>query len=474
MGEKTKTGNSSGDIPAMPMRFSGYHQPKVRPAEDLFARVGPGTPCGEYMRRFWHPIMLSSQLGDLPKAITVFCEDLVIYRDLSGDVGLLHKHCAHRGASLEFGIIAEHGIRCCYHGWMFGNDGTLLETPGEPADSPHKDKYCQGAYPAIEYKGLIFAYFGPPALKPEFPFLDTLDMPDNDMVPYLIVSPCNWQQVSENSMDPFHVSFLHTRVAGPQFSEVFAELPIIVYHETEYGFFYTNARRVGDFIWVRVHDHMVPNFSQNGAIFENVERVRYFGRPGLTRWVVPVDDTNTMVIAWRHFNDRDDPHHKGRPQDVGLEKTDFYGQSRHQPLEERQRNPGDYDAWTSQGPITSHEREHLGTTDRGVAMLRRKLRQDIENLARGIEPVHLVVKNGRHIPTYGGDTILHIPANGGDDRKMILDVSHAIAAAYVKHQDLPDHERRVAIEKSLAGLNVGSADMINPHHGKMFEFKAAE
>ena len=160
-----------------------------------------------------------------------------------------------------------------------------------------------------------------------------------------------------------------------------------------------------------MHDHIVPNFSAQGAIFESVEKVRYFGRPGLTRWAVPIDDTNTMVIAWRHFNDRDDPYRQGRPEDVGLEKTDFYGQSRHRPEEMRKRNPGDYDAWTSLGPITSHEREHLATTDKGIALLRHKLRREIRELREGEEPVRPVPGSGGHVPTYGGDTILHVPAH---------------------------------------------------------------
>ncbi len=462
---------SQSDSHSRPTKFGGYHQPKDRPATDITARVGPGTPCGEYMRRFWHPIMLCVQLEDRPQAIRILGEDLVIYRDLSGDVGLLHKHCAHRGASLEFGIVAEHGIRCCYHGWMYANDGTILETPGEPPTSPHKSRFCQGAYRVIEYRDIIFAYLGPPEIEPEFPILDTMVIPDDTMVPYLIHSPCNWQQVSENSMDPFHVPFLHTRVAGPQFSEVFAQLPIIEYHTTPYGFFYTNARRVGDYIWVRVHDHMLPNFSQNGAIFENVGKVRYFGRAGLTRWTVPIDDTNTMVIAWRHFNDRDDPQNLGKPDEVGVGKTDFYGQSGERPYDERQRTPGDYEAWCSQGPITSHDREHLATTDRGIALLRRKLKEEIEKLQQGIEPTPPTVQNGHHIPTYGGDTILRIPANGGDDVNLIQDVSRAIAAAYLEFQDLPDAQRRAAIANRLEPLNVGDTRAVNPNHGKIFEFK---
>ena len=454
-----------------PIKFGGYLQPKDRPIEEITAHVGPGTPCGEYMRRFWHPVLLSSQLGKRPRVIRVLGEDLVIYRDLSGDIGLLHKHCAHRGASLEFGVIAEHGIRCCYHGWMYGNDGALLETPGEPPTSPHKTHICQGAYPVVEFKDVIFAYLGPPEARPEFPVFDAMVMPDNRMVPYIIYSPCNWQQVSENSMDPFHVPFLHTRIAGPQFSEIFAELPIIAYHETQYGFFYTNARRVGDYIWVRMHDHMVPNFSQNGAIFENVGRVRYFGRPGLTRWVLPMDDTNTAVIAWRHFNDRDDPDQLGQPDNVGIGKTDFYGQSGDRPYEERQDNPGDYEAWCGLGSITSHAREHLATTDRGIALLRRRLKREIENLQKGVEPLRPTPTGGTPIPTFGGDTILRIPSKGNDDAQLISDVCAMIAGAYTETQGLPDDDRRAAIAARLAPMNQGSTEEINPNRGKIFEFK---
>jgi hypothetical protein len=272
-------------------------------------------------------------------------------------------------------------------------------------------------------------------------------------------------------MDPFHVPFLHTRVAGPQFSEIFAELPLIEYHETKYGFFYTNARRVGDYIWVRMHDHMLPNFSQNGAIFENVGRVRYFGRPGLTRWVVPLDDTNTAVIAWRHFNDRDDPDRLGRPGDVGLGKTDFYGQSGERPYEERQDRPGDYEAWCSLGAITSHAREHLATTDRGIALLRRRLKREIENLQKGVEPEPPTPNETGTIPTVGGDTILRIPRQEGDDADLIRDVSRKIAAAYVETEALADGERRAAIAGRLATLNQGGTDDINPERGKIFEFK---
>ena len=456
----------------MPIKFSGYHKPKDRPIEELVSRVGPGTPAGEYLRRYWHPFELSCELGKRPRVVRVLGEDLVLFRNLSGTPGLVHKHCSHRGMSLEFGIIAQDGIRCSYHGWLFANDGTVLETPGEPAESPLRHKVCHGAYPVIEKEGVFFTYMGPPESTPAFPLIDAIVMPENTMKPYLIHSPCNWLQVTENAMDPFHVAFLHTRVSGPQFSEVFATLPIVDYHETERGFFYTNARRVGDFIWIRMHDFMMPNFSQNGAIFENVSKVRYFGRPGLTRWVTPVDDTHTMVIAWRHFNDRDDPMRMGRPQDNRGGKTDFYGQSGEQPYEERQDSPGDWDAWCSLGKIASHERENPGMTDRGVAMLRRRIRRDINNLANGIEPLPLQPKDGPTIPTMGGDTILRVPPTDQDDRQLILDLCRKVAAAYTETMHLPDDERRAAITAKLVPLNTADATQVNPDHGKLFEFKA--
>ena len=95
--------------------------------------------------------VLRTSLRDLPLRVTILGEDLVVFRDLSGAVGLLELHCPHRGTSLEFGLIAEQGIRCCYHAWLFDVDGTILETPGEPAESTLKDRLCHGAYPTHEY-----------------------------------------------------------------------------------------------------------------------------------------------------------------------------------------------------------------------------------------------------------------------------------------------------------------------------------
>lgn len=434
--------------------FGGYYKPKDRPSDDELARVGSGTPCGEYLRRFWHPIMMSECVGNLPLAIRILGEDLVLFRDLSGDLGLVHKHCSHRGMSLEFGILATHGIRCAYHAWCYGTNGQILETPGESAKSVLKDRIFHGAYPVFEYRGLIFGYFGPPAQKPAFPLLDMMDLEDNEMVPWQIHSPCNWLQISENSMDPFHTPFLHTRMSGVQFEDAWGELPVVDFHEREFGFFYTNARRSGDNIWVRVHDHLLPNFSQNGALYERGETVRYFGRSSLTRWVVPIDDTNSYVIAWRNLNALDDPEGRSKREEIGWESVDFYGQSVHRPALQRQTNPGDWDAWVGQGPINSHRREHLGQTDHGVRLLRNALRKGIRDLQQGIEPARPQAPDGQPIPTFAGDSIVRIPKSADDDPSVILRTSRRVAEAYVKFKDLPDTERRAAIGRELALLNV--------------------
>ena len=434
--------------------YCGYHKPHDRPVDDELSRVGPGMPCGEYLRRFWHPVMMTERLADKPLLLRILGEDLVLFRDLSGDLGLVHKHCSHRGMSLEFGIVAQHGIRCAYHGWCFHTNGQILETPAEAPASRLKEHLFHGAYPVVDYKGLVFAYLGPPELKPAFPVLDMMALPDNEMLPWQIHSPCNWLQVSENSMDPYHTPFLHTRMSGVQFEDIWGELPVVEYHEREFGFFYTNARRSGDNIWVRFHDHLLPNFSQNGALFERGEAARCFGRSSLTRWVVPIDDNNTWVIAWRNLNTMDDPERRTQREQIGWESVDFYGQSAHRPPLQRQSNPGDWDAWVSQGPINSHTREHLGGSDQGVRLLRNALRKGIRNLQQGIEPLRPGATGQGVVPTFAGDTILRVPKGAGDDRALILATSRRIAETYLRFQHLPDAERRAAITQELAGLQV--------------------
>ena len=265
--------------------YNGYHRTSMAAEDPELTHVGPRTPCGEYFRRFWMPVAMTAQMGTLPILVKVLGEELVLFRDLSGRLGLLHKHCSHRRASLEYGIISEHGIRCCYHGWLFDVDGRILEVPGEPPDSPIPDRLCHGAYPVRELAGLVFAYLGPPELEPPFPMLDTLSLPGNELVPYAIDYPCNWLQVAENPMDPFHSVFLHTRVTRVHFNPAWGAMPVVEWHRLadDTGIYLTNVRRWEDFLWVRTAEVMLPAIAQPPDIFQNPDREKFFPGVGITK-----------------------------------------------------------------------------------------------------------------------------------------------------------------------------------------------
>ena len=206
--------------------YAGYEtRLSERPDEEL-TQVGPETPCGEYLRRFWHPVYLTNDLYDLPVTLKILGEELVLFRDLSGTLGLVHKRCPHRQASLEYGKCEEHGIRCCYHGWHFDTDGKLLDAPRQPESLSDRLKLRikLGAYPVVEYKGLIFSYMGPIAEMPEFPVFDSMEFEKMEMVPYKAPFRCNWLQVLDAILDPLHTSFLHSNIGRVQFSEGFGEV----------------------------------------------------------------------------------------------------------------------------------------------------------------------------------------------------------------------------------------------------------
>ena len=210
---------SDSTVPVSAGTFRGYHQSQPADIDEEIARVGPGTPGGEYLRCFWHPVFITSELGDLPQAIKILGEELVLFRYGGEKLGLVHKYCPHRRASLEYGRCEDRGIRCCYHGWLFAPDGEILETPGEAPDAePAKvvrERTRLGAYPVIEYKGLIFTYMGPPDQVPEFPIYDVLEIEDMTNRPYKAPYACNWVQVLDAIMDPVHTTFLHSQNSHP-------------------------------------------------------------------------------------------------------------------------------------------------------------------------------------------------------------------------------------------------------------------
>src|SRR6266480_4913130 len=142
---------------------------------ELLTRTGPGTPCGELMRRYWQPAALSEELpvGGAPLPVRLLGEDLVLFRGDQGQPGLLGIHCSHRGADLSYGRMEDGGLRCIYHGWLFDIHGNCLEQPGEPQGGVNRDSYKHLAYPCVERAGAIWTYMGPgePPLFPNYPAL---------------------------------------------------------------------------------------------------------------------------------------------------------------------------------------------------------------------------------------------------------------------------------------------------------------
>jgi nitrite reductase/ring-hydroxylating ferredoxin subunit len=416
--------------PFLKSPYGGYLHREVPEEDAELTHVGPGTPCGEYMRRFWQPVCFLDELGELPHRIRILGEELVAFRDASGAVGVLELHCPHRGTSLEFGLIDAKGIRCCYHGWLFAADGTILETPGEPEPSTLKDRLYHGAYPTQEEHGIVFVYMGPPDRRPPFPQYDSFRRPGHRLIPgRQYFYPCNWLQIAENTMDPVHTAFLHTIVSGAMFTAEFGVLPELDFCETPIGMISVSTRRVKENIWARMVEVILPNLQQVAPIWEDGRREHGFSGAMMSRWIVPVDDANTMFIELRHVSEAE-----------GVTPAWFAdcdimlpGQLAADSYEAGQRHPGDYEAQVSQRPIAIHGLEHLGAADRGVTMLRNQIRLGIRAVRKGDDPGGLSRDAGAVIPTYCNDTVVRQPAaDGSADREVLRATGRRLAKAYFR------------------------------------------
>jgi phenylpropionate dioxygenase-like ring-hydroxylating dioxygenase large terminal subunit len=190
---------------------------------EALCRVGPGTPMGKVLRRYWTPAF---QLGDLPEPdcppirVTILGENFVAFRDTEGRLGFLDELCCHRGASLTLGRVEDCGIRCLYHGWKYAVDGTIMETPNL-ASATFRERVKHGAYPVRAAGGLGWVYLGPPGTEPPFPAFGWASAPAAEIAVSEIIMDCNWMQAQEGSIDSSHVGILHldtlaTMGSGPR------------------------------------------------------------------------------------------------------------------------------------------------------------------------------------------------------------------------------------------------------------------
>lgn len=348
---------------------------------ERLTRVGPGTPAGEMLRRYWWPIGFSEEVAKTPFAVRILAEDLVLFRDGKGRVGLVDQHCAHRGASLEFGRVEDQGIRCCYHGWLFDTEGRCLDQPAEPEGSTLKDEVRQPAYHTQEVSGFIFAYLGPDPV-PLLPKYDLLFRDDCHREIWSKQDHCNWLQRAENGVDPYHSQALH----APGYPQIALKRAEVDFDQTWYGF-RQSSRYPGSL--TNVSHQIFPSHTRRmGARVGDAPRHYLHFR-------VPTDDTLTTTFYIQAEIAAKGPYRlefRGRIKtERGVyERVDdgWWGITSHEQ---------DRAAQESQGLIHDRTREFLGTSDRGVVMFRKVLRDAIAAVEDGRDPIGVIrdpAKNG--------------------------------------------------------------------------------
>ena len=377
--------------PALPTRPEGtaYGRPPQQ-SNALLTQVGPGTPMGELMRRYWQPVLASQNVTSRPREIRILGEDLIIFRDGQGKPGLLYPRCMHRGTSLFWGKVEQDGIRCCYHGWKFDVEGNCLEQPCEPGGGTDAGRSSarQPWYPVRERYGLVWAYMGPPERMPVLPRYSCMEpledgetyiAYDNSMAAHADldgpeVVPYSWLHMNDNVMDPFHVQVLHTTFSGTQFVDAFVHMPKVKFEEMDGGIFYSACRTLDDGrVLDRISTWLMPH------IMSVPDTVLKEGRPNMLGISVPVDDTHCRILATFRLPEGVGP----IAPELGMAEFKPWGQKT---IEERQDQPGDYEAQEGQGAISLHSEEHLVTSDIGIGMQRRALTRAIETVRAGGDP----------------------------------------------------------------------------------------
>ena len=369
---------------------------------DRYTRVGPGTPTGELMRRYWHPIAAVSELKDRhTKKIRLLGEDLILYKDRSGTFGLLEPHCAHRRMNMIYGIPEEHGLRCPYHGWMYNETGACIEQPYEETEDPtgrFKDKTPMKAYPVEQKAGLLFAYLGPqPA--PLVPNWDVFAAPDVVRDAGYTVLPCNWLQCQENSLDPVHLEWLHaywTSYIAEQRDEPESKRPHrrhakIGFSEFDWGIIKRRVMEGGteqDTSWREGHPIVFPYFLRQGGSGLHRDHWGMMGPAFQIR--VPVDDTHTQHW-WVMCHPKADGEPEQQPEDMPffsppLIHLDEKGDPQWSILDSNSAQ--DIAAWITQGAIADRTGENLGRSDVGVIMFRKMLEENIRIVEDGGEPMN--------------------------------------------------------------------------------------
>jgi 5,5'-dehydrodivanillate O-demethylase len=361
----------------------------------LLTQVGPGTRMGNLLRRYWMPFAAVSTFETqsvLP--VRLLGEDLVCYKDLSGTFGLVDRHCPHRRADLSYGFVEDCGLRCNYHGWRFDETGACREQPFEDTAHPEarfRDKVRITAYPVQALGGMLWAYLGPqPA--PLLPNFEPFSWKNGFVQIVFSRVPCNWLQAQENSIDPIHFEWMHhnwsLRLRGADGARHLPHVHVD-FEEFEWGFMY---------------HRLLEGCTKENARYRAGRCILWpngFGpiRPQFIEYRVPVDDENTLSVVW-YFNRVP----RGREPYVQTSIPAWEGPIA-DPLTGRLITSHvlnqDFVAWMGQGAIADRTREHLGASDRGIILMRKRFIDDIERIERGEDPKAIVrdpARNATPIP----------------------------------------------------------------------------
>jgi len=355
----------------------------------LLTEVGPGTPMGNLLRRYWMPIAGVSEFDTVAiKPVRLFGEDLVLYKDLEGRFGLVDRHCPHRRADLSYGFVESCGIRCNYHGWLFDGSGRCLEQPFDDLAHPEarfRAKVRITSYPVETLGGLIWAYLGPqPA--PLLPNWEPFTWKNGFVQISKAIIPCNWFQCQENAIDPIHFEWMHrnwtVRLKG-DLGPYGKRHVRIDFKEFEYGFTYHRL------VEGMPEDH--PRWTIGRiALWPNC-----LGPNQHFEWRVPIDDENTLFIMW-HFT----PVPKERRPYVQQSIPTWEG-----PVIDPQTGRfitshianQDFVAWVGQGVVADRTKEMLSPSDRGIIMMRKRFFEDLKRIERGEDPSGLVRDPARNV-----------------------------------------------------------------------------
>lgn len=414
---------------------------------ETLAVIDRGTPMGDYIRRFWMPFLMTTDLPDAdgePVNITLMGESLLAFRNTDGDVGLIQRNCPHRWASMFYGRNEENGIRCSYHGWKFDINGSCVDMPTEAEDSNFRDKVQIVSYPVVERGGALWTYMGPPEFQQEFPEFEFFNVPPEHQYVSWNRQECNYAQAIEGGIDSAHSNFLHSSLDAYWRTEGWVEQgkrtgnlrdmyhardqhPKFFAEDTDYGVATGARRETGeDNHYWRYNLFLLPFYTMPPS----GPRQKFFHA------FVPL--TNTTSARWSFVWNLDRPIPRsdrqlwGRGYGIhselipGPEHYPVRNEANHYLIDrEMQKKVNftgiailadeDYSVQESMGIVTPRQNEHLGTTDVGIIKSRRRLLREANELRDGKEPY--AAANGKVFHVRAGDLLLEKNADWLQDPK---------------------------------------------------------